>query len=931
MSYSEIDSIEIGKLSSTIDQLISQSQKNEKDYEILEDLFKNLQLSSEELNKRIDKYEQLEARLTLQMHIKVVSSLNCDKRKNQKLCKTFKVSRIALLHNLNLIVEKADYVCDEIIDKHLRKWRENQILGHSNEDQARENLNKIQNCCENLAKLLMLTRNKLKMKSIYDNFLNKLDNTIPWYLHQIYGDAGKLLENLVKHTIVVEKQPPQVLSSNETFSTNIRLLVGDALSIKNINPSVKVSIVSEQQAQSFKKIVKKPDLNCGKLKNCSGLIKYDNKSTKLVATFDALKVSKITKSEEDTNEKFGLLFQSTISIGDNDLEMNIKALSMPFVVNVDDSRKPKSNAIISWDNVFPVFDRPPFDLVHYINRSTSKLFLKMQVCALSEKTLTEPKLKLIMEPFVESMHKFALSRTLSVNKHSSVEQFSQTFLRGSKIEFLKWFYSAIELTQHHLCELWNENYIIGFLEKHVAKKLLLGCEPGTFLLRLCNITNVGLVIDYCKLNENDEKYVLHYKPLTTKDLKLCSLPDRILGLPELKMVYQSTLPHIDKHDAFNKYASHQKEQNAEKDSMKTELLSFSQIRFNNFNQPSIPISSITHTIPPIPLNKQDAASPLINKHDAFEKYASHQKEQQPECDSINDETQFSRYSEIQLNSPPDSSIPTASTFYATPTMNLSPLFRSKSYLNQILGHTNEDRAMENLNKIQICCEHLAKLLLLTRNQLMIHPMYLLFMDELDDNIPLFMAQCFEDDEKLLVRLVEQTVIIEKQPPQVLIKNKKFSTTIRLLVGDFMFFQQINPSVAVSIVSEEQAQSFENIVENTVLNCGKLKNCSGEIKFDKKSYKSEATFDALKHDTASPLINKHDAFEKYVSHQKEQKPECDPMNDETLFSRYSEIQLNSPPDSSIPTSSTFYATPTMNLSPLSYLRCCDSMKNSEDSD
>ncbi|CAO1424844.1 unnamed protein product [Diamesa tonsa] len=401
MSYSENDSTAFEEISSAIDQLTSQSKKNEKDYEILEEILKNLLLRNGEYNKSLDKYEEQKARLTPQRNSQVMQRIDNDTKEMQIICATFKVSRTVFLHNLNLIVENADYVCDEIIDKHLRKWRENQILGHSNEDQARENLNKIQNWCENLAKVLMITRKRLRIGSMYLQVVTEFDDTMQGYLQQVFKDVTNLLVSLMKHTIVIEKQPPQVLSSNETFSTTVRLLNGNALNIKQINPSVTVSIVSEQQAQSFENIEEESDLNCGKLNYCAGQIKFDKKTSKFVATFDALKVAKITESEDnDTIEKFGLLFQSTIR--DNEIEIHIKALSMPFVVNVDESRKPASNDVISWDNVFPVFDRPPFDLVNFMNRLTSKLFLKMQVYALNETRLVAPKLKLIMKPFMEN-------------------------------------------------------------------------------------------------------------------------------------------------------------------------------------------------------------------------------------------------------------------------------------------------------------------------------------------------------------------------------------------------------------------------------------------------------------------------------------------------------------------------------------------------
>ena len=598
MNYSENDSKELEETSSIIKQLMYQCQKNEKDYESLEEILKSLLLCCEKFNKSFDKYEQMKAKFPPNMNQEVLQSVNHETLKIQKLCRAFKVSRIVLLNNLNLIIETADYVLDEIVDTHLQNWRDKQKPAHTNEDQEMDILNKIQNWCENLAKVLFSTRNYSRMGPMFNLFLNELDETIPEILQHMFADVSMILISLVKSTVIIEKQPPQVLLSNETFSTNIRLLVGDALDIKKT--SVKVSIVSQQQAQNFEKLVEKSDLKCGKLKNSSGKIKFDKESSNLVATFDALKLSKINKSGDNVLvEKFGILFQSKFTICDS-LDIYIKVLSMPIVLNVSGERNPASNVPI-WDNVFPIYNYQQFDLVCFMKSLQFKLCLRMIVCALSEKVLVAPKLQLIMEFYLESKKKFALSRTLSDDGPVSTrEQFSKLFLRGSKINFMEWFYSAIELTQKYLCELWIQNYIIGFIDKKSAEKILLECEPGTFLLRLSDSQNVGLVIDYCKLNDNDEKYVLHYEPLTSKDLKLCSLADRILGLVELKMLYRNILPNINKDAAFSKYASNRIDQKNGSDTMEADspLLSFSEVRLNYPIDSSIPAS--TYTATPMP-------------------------------------------------------------------------------------------------------------------------------------------------------------------------------------------------------------------------------------------------------------------------------------------------------------------------------------------
>jgi signal transducer and activator of transcription 5B len=50
-------------------------------------------------------------------------------------------------------------------------------------------------------------------------------------------------------------------------------------------------------------------------------------------------------------------------------------------------------------------------------------------------------------------------------------------------------------------------------------------------------------------------------------------------------------------------------------------------------------------------------------------------------------------------------------------------------------------------------------------------------------------------------------VIEKQPPQVLKTNTRFSATVRLLVGTKLNVHMNPPIVTVSIISEAQANSL----------------------------------------------------------------------------------------------------------------------------
>lgn len=44
----------------------------------------------------------------------------------------------------------------------------------------------------------------------------------------------------------------------------------------------------------------------------------------------------------------------------------------------------------------------------------------------------------------------------------------------------------MSLIRRHLFDIWNEDLVIGFINKYEAEEMLLQCEKGTFLLRFAD-------------------------------------------------------------------------------------------------------------------------------------------------------------------------------------------------------------------------------------------------------------------------------------------------------------------------------------------------------------------------------------------------------------------------------------------------------------
>ncbi|GBP74210.1 Signal transducer and activator of transcription 5B [Eumeta japonica] len=113
----------------------------------------------------------------------------------------------------------------------------------------------------------------------------------------------------------------------------------------------------------------------------------------------------------------------------------------------------------------------------------------------------------------------------------------------------------------------------------------------------------------------------------------------------------------------------------------------------------------------------------------------------------------------------------------------------------------------NLNTIQEWCENLAELIWLTRQQVN-NMARINSKSQVELNQPHLM-EMLDDMSKqvtsLLSTLVTSTFVIEKQPPQVMKTNTRFTATVRLLVGGQLNVHMTPPRVNVVIISEQQAQ------------------------------------------------------------------------------------------------------------------------------
>ena len=122
---------------------------------------------------------------------------------------------------------------------------------------------------------------------------------------------------------------------------------------------------------------------------------------------------------------------------------------------------------------------------------------------------------------------------------------------------------------------------------------------------------------------------------------------------------------------------------------------------------------------------------------------------------------------------------------------------------------------------------------------------------LQDNssVPISTQQLTGEITDLLSNLVTGTFIIEKQPPQVMKTNTRFTATVRLLVGGQLNVHMASPSVSVSIISEAQANNLLKASNQTHkrredYNSGEILNGQGNMEYHAATRQVSVTFRTL---------------------------------------------------------------------------------------
>uniref|UniRef100_A0A8C9TUB7 Signal transducer and activator of transcription n=1 Tax=Scleropages formosus TaxID=113540 RepID=A0A8C9TUB7_SCLFO len=454
-------------------------------------------------------------------------------------------SLMAILQKRAQLLEEAALCLDQCLSHlihRIRTWRREQHLATIGAP-FNEDLSPLQTWCEQLLGVNVKIREEVVLAA------QECGGAEP--VRKLQERLERLFQTLIQSSLIVDKQPPQIIKTQSKFSTSVRFLLGEKVA-PGRPALLKAQIVTEAQARNLVQLVAIPTDNVGELVSHTALLDYNSSNKTTCATFKNMCIKKIKRadrrgSESVTEEKFAIHFSGEISLVGFDSPCRVQALSVPIVVIVHGSQDINAMATIIWDCAFSDPDRVPFVV-------PDRVPWKQMCMTLESKFMSEVKTQRGLD--IYNQH-FLAQKIFNKPDYSgdfsnmlvTWSQFNKEMLPGRAFTFWQWFEGVLELTKKHLQNYWSDNLIFGFIGKQHLHLILQDRPNGTFLLRFSDSEIGGITIAYIAPSENGGRKIQNIQPFTKKDLEIRSLGDRIRDIASITHMY----PEFQKNDVFKKY------------------------------------------------------------------------------------------------------------------------------------------------------------------------------------------------------------------------------------------------------------------------------------------------------------------------------------------------------------------------------------------
>ncbi|PAV62272.1 hypothetical protein WR25_05740 isoform B [Diploscapter pachys] len=305
------------------------------------------------------------------------------------------------------------------------------------------------------------------------NFHDNNAQTTASNLQTLLDQLSKLIFVLVSQSFVVSVQPEPVLKTQHKFMTEVRLLIGDKLGVRQhlANTSVNVKIISEEEAKmlSANQLNQKDIKSVGTISSDFEKLIIDERGHRFAAKFNNSKLTRIAHRKPPP--KAG---------GATDIKTRAPG-------STDIAAVPWSDLSAILKHKFSIFTgakRPLMD--HELAYLSEKLIVPNMT---DQKPIT--------------FYRFA--KVLELFNNLQLKMFLQQNLReDANFSFWEWFFSIMQLIKQKLLKFWDEGWLVGFISKNDASQAMLMCEQNSFLMRFSDTLTGAISIGFVYEDENGQ-------------------------------------------------------------------------------------------------------------------------------------------------------------------------------------------------------------------------------------------------------------------------------------------------------------------------------------------------------------------------------------------------------------------------------------------
>uniref|UniRef100_A0AAY4EFY0 Signal transducer and activator of transcription n=1 Tax=Denticeps clupeoides TaxID=299321 RepID=A0AAY4EFY0_9TELE len=450
-----------------------------------------------------------------------------------------------------------------LIVKELPEWKRRQQLACIG-GPPNTCLDQLQTWFTAVAENLKLVRQQLKklqelvLKFTYEN------DPISQGKNTLEERALSLFKNLIVNSLVVERQPcmpthpqrPLIIKTGVQFTAKLRLLI--VLPEFNCHLKVKVSFDKDVTECRTVKGFRRFNL----LGTNTKIMNMEDSNTSLSAEFRHLQLKELKMSGRTnegplivTEELHCVCFETQLSLPEHSM-IDLEVTSLPIVVISALTQLPSAWASVLWYNML---SHEPKNLSFFLNLPTATWgqlseVLSWQFSSITKRGLNSDQLSMLADKL--------MGREAGGNPDTQIlwTKFCKTGDKG--FSFWHWIEGILDIIKKHLLNLWNDGFIIGFLNKEREKAMLKDKTQGTFLLRFSeSIRDGAITFTWVEHTLLDGPKVHSVEPYTKKELTAIPFPDMLRNyrvmttdnVPFNPLLY--LYPNIPKDQAFGRYYS----------------------------------------------------------------------------------------------------------------------------------------------------------------------------------------------------------------------------------------------------------------------------------------------------------------------------------------------------------------------------------------